>query len=71
MIDAVGSKNKVKGNKIDKVEAGPKPGKTPTKVPPRQPKKQYNKLDKLNTFAIPFKRSIFSLRRVLRILNFS
>jgi hypothetical protein len=59
-MDPVGSKFMVKGNKIDKVEAGPKPGKTPTRVPTTQPAKQYNRFDKVNTFIIPLSRSIFS-----------
>jgi hypothetical protein len=40
MIDPVGSRYIVIGNNIDKVAAGPKPGKTPTNVPNEQPRKQ-------------------------------
>jgi hypothetical protein len=40
MKDPVGFKYMVIGNKIDNVEAGPNPGKTPTKVPMTQPRKQ-------------------------------
>jgi hypothetical protein len=61
MIDPVGFKYMVKGNKIDKVEAGPKPGKTPTRVPKTHPIKQYNKLRGLSTLIIPLIRSILNL----------
>jgi hypothetical protein len=57
-MDPVGSKYKVIGNKIDKVDEGPKPGNTPTMVPNIQPIKQYNKLERVNAFAIPLRRSI-------------
>ncbi len=53
MIDPVGFKYMVKGNRMANVEAGPKPGKTPTRVPRTQPRKQYNRFDGVRTFKIP------------------
>jgi hypothetical protein len=48
----------VKGSRIDKVEAGPKPGRTPTRVPRTHPRKLYNKCIGVSTFKIPLIRSI-------------
>jgi len=40
MIDPVGFKYIVMGSKIESVEDGPNPGRTPTNVPSKQPRKQ-------------------------------
>jgi hypothetical protein len=58
IIDPVGSKYIVIGSKIDKVEAGPNPGKTPTSVPKVQPRKQYNRFKGVNIFVNPLIKSI-------------
>jgi hypothetical protein len=57
MMEPVGSKYMVRGSKIDRVEAGPKPGSTPTRVPKRHPKKQYKKFIGDSTFMIPITKS--------------
>jgi hypothetical protein len=40
MMEPVGFRYMVMGNNMDKVAAGPRPGKTPTSVPREQPTKQ-------------------------------
>jgi hypothetical protein len=53
MIDPVGFRYMVMGNRMDSVAPGPRPGRTPTNVPKKQPRKQYTRLWISNTLAKP------------------
>jgi hypothetical protein len=53
IMDAVGSIPKVVGRRSEMVATGPIPGKTPIKVPTRQPIKQNKRLFKLKAILKP------------------
>jgi hypothetical protein len=57
----VGFRYVVRGNRIAKVEDGPKPGNTPTRVPNTHPIKQKIRFSRANIFKKPFTRSTILL----------
>jgi hypothetical protein len=59
IIDPVGSDEASIGNRIAIVDEGPKPGRTPTSVPNKQPIKQEDTFVKVKTLAKPCNKSIY------------